>query len=87
MVFVYGAPSEFSNAIVRRTDDPFAAAEAGNSRVTGLDELPARISPRIGEGDTLVEGTPFREADVILTPVAVPNPIAAPNAVDATRMG
>jgi hypothetical protein len=84
---VYGAPSEFSNVIVRRTADPFAAAAAGNNRVTGLDALPAGISPRIDEGNTLVAGTPFKDADVILTPVAVPNPAAVPNAVAVTWIG
>jgi hypothetical protein len=72
---------------VRRTEDPFAAAEAGNSRVTKLEELPATISPRADVGKMLDAGTPFKDADVILTPVAVPNPVAVPYGVAVTRIG
>jgi hypothetical protein len=87
MVFVYGAPSEFSKATVRRTADPLAAAELGNTRLTTFDELPATMSPRIGEGNILVAGTPFKDADVSFTPVAVPNPAAVPTGVAVTRIG
>ena len=84
---MYGAPSEFCTVTVRSTVAPFAAAEAGNRRMTWLDVLPATISPRVEEGKMLSAGTPFKDADVIVTPVAVPNPVADPNAAAVTRMG
>ena len=86
-MFVYDAPSEFSNVTVSKTADPFTAAVVGNSNVTGFDELPAAMSPRTGEGEMLVAGTPFKDADLIVTPVAFPNPVAIPNAPAVTRTG
>ena len=85
MLVVYCVPSDVSNTTVRRTADPVVAADVGNLKVTGLDELPATIFPRISDGDKFAAGTPFNDADVIFVPIAVPNPLADPKGVAVTR--
>ncbi len=61
--------------MLRITVDPDEAAVPGNIRLMGIDEAPAATFPRSLNEAKFVAATPLREADVIVTPVATPEPV------------